>query len=235
MMNTQLNCPNCKSSIAANDINISQLIAKCANCGQVFNFSQGSVSLGRQRPEIVIPPGIEAYSLLSELNFEISWRRSSSSFLTFFTILWNLFLIPFVGVAIFSGEFFILAFISLHLLVGVSLLYYTIATFVNTTYVMVDRHRVTIEHKPMRMPFYPNRDIPVREIKQLYTKRYVAGTTNNKPNHAFQLCLKKTNGVEVVLIKGLKNPDHARYVEQEVERFLDIDDLPVKGEWLASS
>lgn len=231
-MNTQLNCPNCNSNIPANDININELVAKCARCGQVFNFKGKEIQLGRHRPEVVIPPGIESYSLLSELNLEISWRKSASSFLLFFTIIWNLFLIPFVGVAVLSGELMILGVISLHLLVGVCLLYYTIATLVNTTYIMVDRHRITIDHKPLHMPFYPNRDIPIREVKQFFTKKYMSGKTNGNPNYAYSLHLQKEDGSEVRLLKGLKRPNHARYVEQEVERFLDIPDQPVEGEWL---
>ena len=228
-MDRQLKCPNCQSDIPASDVNIKELVAKCQHCHHVFNFTDKNYAV-KNRPEIVMPAGIESFSLLSELNIEISWRKSVNSFLTFFTILWNLFLVPFILFAIFSGEIMALVGISLHVLIGVSLLYYTLVCFVNTTYIMVNHYRILVEHKPLRLPFYPNRDIGVHEIDQLYTHEYVASTTNGKPDYAYAVHLKLKDKSDIRLIKGLKNPDQALYIEQEIEDFLKIDDKAVKGE-----
>ena len=231
-MNQRLNCPNCSHIIPAKDININELVAKCTNCHHVFNFVEKKASSPiRHRPEILLPAGIESFSFLSELHIEVSWRKSHSSFLTFFTILWNTLLLPFVIFAVLSGEIIVLLGISVHLLVGVGFLYYTIASFLNTTYIILDHRNLTIEHKPLHMPFYPERTISSRDISQFYVQRYVASTSNNKPNYAFAVQLQTKEQEEIRIIKGLKKPNQARYIEQELERFLKIDDRPMESEW----
>lgn len=227
----QLQCTNCKADIPSEDININQLIAKCSQCNTVFEFEQTVRSSPRVRPEIVMPQGIEAYHLLSELNIEVKWKHSFSSFFAFFTIFWNAIVFIFVAAAILTGEYTMLLAVGVHLLIGIALLYYMLTVIVNTTYITVSNYSMLIEHKPLKLPFYPDRDIPVTEIEQLYVERYVASTTNNKPNYAFGLYLLKKNEEKIRLLKGLRNPEQARYVEQEVERFLKITDRKVEAEY----
>ena len=230
-MSIQLSCPNCRKAIRAEDINIEQVVAKCANCNHVFSFTRELERDRYRKPEVLLPPGIEAFSLLSELNIEISWKKSRSSFLTFFTVFWNAMVIPFVLFALFSGEYLILLGISIHLLVGISMLYYTLGAFLNKTFVIVDHYNVHVETKPLRMPFYPDRHLPVGEIKQLHVEKYVASRTNGRPDYAYTVIAQMTNQERLKLVKGLKNVNQARYIEQEVERFLKIPDEPVEGEY----
>lgn len=234
-MSTQLSCPNCQAFVLAENINIESLVAKCGNCNHVFSFEKEVPQPAYQKPEVYLPPGIEAFSLMSELNLEIDWRQSRSSFLTFFTILWNALLLPFVAVAISTGEYETFLFISLHLLVGVSLIYYTLTVFLNTTYVTVDHYNLHIEHRPLRLPFYPDRHIPVTDLSQLHVEKYVSSKTNNRPNYAYAVTATFDNDEQIRIIKGLKKMDQARYVEQEVERFLKIEDAPMAGEYVRGS
>lgn len=231
-MSIQLTCPNCRKRIRAEDINIEKLVAVCAHCDHVFSFGEELSRAAYRKPEVLLPPGIEAYSMLSELNIEIDWRQSKSGFLTFFTIVWNAFLLPFVVVAIASQTYEMLLFLSLHLSVGIGLLYYTLTVFLNKTFIIVDAYNLHVEHKPLRLPFYPDRHIPVGEIGQLHIEKYVASRTNNRPDYAFAVVATLTNQENLKLVKGLKNVNQARYVEQEIERFLKIEDRPVEEEYL---
>ncbi len=228
----QLNCPNCRQPVPAQDINISQLVAKCRQCGQVFSFEEKVRRAPRQREEVLLPPGIQAFSLLSELNIEVRWRESSNSFLMFFTLIWNAFIIPFVVIAISSGQFGMLLGLSLHLLVGVGLIYNTLATLLNTTTIILNHYRLSIQHQPLRMPFYPNRELSVAEVEQFYVDKYSAGKQNGNPVWAYAVKAELKDGEHLQLVKRLKNPNQARYIEQEMERFLDMKDRPVEGEWL---
>lgn len=231
-MNEQLLCPNCGADILAEDINIHQLVAKCHACNHVFQFDAKLAAPGRHRSEILLPPGIEAYSLLSELNIEINWRKIGGlGFFLFFTIFWNAIVLPFAFFAILSGNLMILLFLSLHLTVGIGMLYYVIAHLVNTTYINVTRRYITIEHKPVRWLFSPNRSLHCNEVKQLFVTRYVASTTNGQPNHAFKVTAIMQSDENIELIKGLRTIDQARYIEQQVERFLNIKDVEVEGEY----
>ncbi len=233
-MQIQLECPNCGAAIRAEDININQLVAKCNQCHTLFGFDTMLKQVERHRAEVPLPPGIEALSYLSELDIQISWRKTSNAgFFIFFTIFWNAVLVPFIIIALTQGEWIILLFISLHLLVGLSLLYYTLSVLFNTTYIRVNHQEVVIEHRPLKMPFYPDRRAPVQDIDQLFIDKYVESRTNNRPNFAYAVraVLKSNSDKRIPIIKGLKNKEQARYIEQEIERFLNIKDRPVEGEW----
>ncbi|HMQ60322.1 MAG TPA: hypothetical protein PKE06_06625 [Flavilitoribacter sp.] len=235
-MNENLYCPNCNSLIPAADINIASLVAKCNHCNSVFSFDRQVSAVPERsykRAEVMLPRGFEAFSTLSALDVEISWRQTSDGmgFLLFFTLFWNFIVFIFVFIGLASGEYKMLLFISVHLLVGVSLLYYVIATFVNKTYIQVSRRQVSIVHTPLKLPFYKDKSIFSNELDQLYVQRYVASTTNGQPNHAFALQARLKNGREIRLIKGLKHPDQAAYLEQQIEKFLTIEDRPMEGEY----
>jgi len=228
----QLSCPNCRADILAKDINIDKLVAKCNKCHHVFSFEEEIQQAQRHRPEVLLPPGIEAYSTPNEVDMIISWRHSNSSFMTFFTILWNGMLLPFVFAALASGDFRVFLGISIHLAIGLGLLYNMIANFINTTQVNVDRQRLLIEHQPLHFPFYKEHHIPITDIQQIFIKKYVASKTNGTPNFAFSVNVELDSKRSIQLVRGLKHADQALYLEQQVERFLEIEDRPVEEEWL---
>ncbi len=232
-MNINLRCPNCQNPIPAADINISSLLAKCGNCNSVFSFDPQTSVRSYKQQEVLLPPGFETFSTLSGLDIEINWRQTSGGigFMLFFTLFWNFIVFIFVIVGISTGEYQMLLFISLHLLIGVSLLYYVIATLVNKTHIQVSRRQLSIAHMPLKLPFYKSRTLFSNELEQLFVHRYVSSTTNGKPNHAFGLKARLKDGMEIELIKGLKHPTQAAYLEQQIEKFLNIEDKPMEGEY----
>ncbi|PHN04799.1 zinc ribbon domain-containing protein [Flavilitoribacter nigricans] len=232
-MHLQLACPNCATSIKAENINITSLVAKCHHCNSVFNFSNNLEVASRNRPEIMLPPGFEAYTTLSSLDIEFSWRQSSKGlgFFIFFALFWNGILSIFVVTALLTGELQILLFTSVHLLVGISLIYYILTVLMNKTYVLVSQREILIEHRPLRLPFYPNRSISAMDLDQLYISKYVSSRTNGRPNHAFSVIARLRTGSEITLIKGLRQPEQATFIEQQIEKFLHIEDRAMEGEY----
>jgi len=226
-----LNCPDCQEHIQAENMNLVKTIAKCKHCDSIFNFEERLDLEVPVRPEIFLPRGMEVLKLRSELEIQISWRDTLSTFLVVFAIFWNAIVLPFAAFAIISGELIMLLFLSAHLAVGLGLLYYIITTILNTTFVTVDSRHLFIEHRPLRFPFYPNRDIPVDDIDQIYVDKYVKSTTNGRPDYAFAVEAILKNKEHVRIVKGIQHPDQALYIEQEVEHFLQIPDRPVAEEW----
>lgn len=233
MNQLQLSCPNCRAEIQAADINVANTLAKCASCNTVFDFSPVLKTPSHKKQEVLLPPGIEAYSTNYELDIELNWRKTSKAlgFFLFFTLFWNGIVSIFVVTALLTGSFGMLAAISIHLLIGIGLLYYVLTVLFNTTYVIVSQRELSIEHRPLRTPFYSNRYIPTRDIDQIFVEKYAAGKTNGKTNYAFAVQAILPGGKRVKLVKGLKNADQALYIEQEVESFLRIQDEPVDEEW----
>ncbi len=133
-LGTQLECPNCQAEILADDINIDRAIAKCHNCHHVFPFDEETKERrpARKRAEIFQPEGIEMFRLRSELNIDFKWRNLQSShwFMVLFTLMWNAIVLPMAIAAMMSGEITALLFMSVHILVGVGLLFNLISNFI---------------------------------------------------------------------------------------------------------
>lgn len=236
-MHLQLACPNCATSIRADNINITSMVAKCHHCNSVFNFSNTLEVASRNRPEIMLPTGFEAFTTLSSLDIEYNWKQTSKGlgFFIFFALFWNGILSIFVITALISGEYQMLLFTSIHLLVGIGLIYYILSVLLNKTYILVSRREIQVEHRPLRLPFYPNRNISAMDLDQLFISKYVSSKTNGRPNYAFSVIARLRTGSEVTLIKGLRQPEQATYIEQQIEKFLNIEDRAMEGEFSISS
>ncbi len=232
-----LHCPACRHFIKGEDINIDKLIARCCNCDHVFNFDgvlTGDAFNPYKRPEMLIPNGLEVLRLYNELDVQINWfrniSRSGLAFYIVFTLVWNLILLPFVLIAIFFGEWHMLLFSSLHILVGVGMLFRLLAIFINTSHLNVTRRWLNIRTSPIAWPFRRNRRIPVQDIRQLYVTQYEESRTNDRPNYAYALHAILKNGEKLKLIRGM-NLETMRYLEHEIESFLRIENVPVKDEY----
>ncbi len=224
----ELQCPDCNAPIHGKQINIDTSLAHCNSCGNTFQLEREPE---RGKPEIFMPADFDVLRLRNELDIEFKWRRSLNGFLTFFTLVWNSILFIIASTIILSGSWGMLLFLGLHGSVGIGLLYHTVTTLFNRTNVLVDRDYLRIEHRPLPLPFYPNKAIPIQDIKQVFVERYTAGKTNDVPVYSFALRLIQRNGKRLRLVQGLKHAEQAQYLEQEIEYFLQIDDKKVLGEW----
>lgn len=185
--------------------------------------------VARKEEIFIIPKGIEVLKMLSELNIDVKWRGNVHWFLVIFTLIWNAFIFVFLTIALSSGTYGILLFMSAHILVGVGLIYRTLAGLFNTTHIVVDHSYTTIQHRPFKV-FFKEIKIETRNIEQLYVKKYIMSRTNGKPNYAYGVMAKMKDGSEIRIVKGIKRTEQALFIEQEIEKFTGIVDRPVRGE-----
>ena len=231
-----LNCPDCRYPIPYDDINITKTIAKCKSCDNIFDFAEeedgSSLSvLSPRRKEIVIPTGIEVLSLMSELEIMIKWKKAGKSFAPFFSVIFFVFSLFFLYTMILSGAYGMIPFLLPFLLAGGHLMYTSLGYFINTTYITVDDQKLQIEHKPIKFLSQRNTYYHPDEIDQLYTRRYQVGSQNGMPVYAFAVEMELKNGKKQSLVKSLHSAKYGRFIEQEIERYLKIQDRPVSGEW----
>jgi hypothetical protein len=234
-MKLRLNCPECKEKIEYRDVNIAKAIARCRKCESIFEFEKVLASAKVPKEKVLLPEAMEAYYMLTGFDIEINWRKSSASFkfFLFFAIFWNGIVSIFVITALATGSYDFLWPMAFHIIIGLGLLYYILAVLLNKTYIGVSQWDLTVEHKPLPMPFFKTHDISSKSIEQVYVERYVASKTNGRPDYAFAVMLRKEGaGKPVKIMKGLKTLDQGRFIEQEIEKFLHIEDKPMKGEWM---
>lgn len=225
-------CEECGFELLGSDINVNSSLAKCGECNNVFSISEDHFFQNdRQgRPEMIMPEGTDVLELNDSLDIRLDWLksqpRSTLVFFTIFTIFWNGIMAVFVGQAIATGALTGLAFIAGHLIVGLGLIYYLATMYLNYTDIIINRSYIEIGHRPVKNPFIPTKRIDAQDIDQLYVNKYVASTTNGNPNYAYALYAIKRNGQKEILIKGM-NKETQLYLEQEIERYLNIKDRPV--------
>ncbi|WP_373548238.1 hypothetical protein [Haliscomenobacter sp.] len=253
-MSNQLSCVTCGQLILAENVNLQNMVAKCRNCNAVFSFVPANADSSKssiletvqalmkeanrgeggtlQRPsdgrKIEMPRGVITERDFGELRFIIPWRNTRRwGFFLLFTIVWNAILTPFVVVGVATGEWIILLVTSLHLIVGVSFLLYTLGLLFNKTSIVVTSQGVDIKNGPIPIPFNPNRFMAVRDIEQLFVEEYVPSKTNGQPDYTYAVTALTTSAERQRLVGGFSQSGHALYLEQEIETFLGIENRAV--------
>jgi len=227
----KLVCPSCHSEIAAGDINVQSAMAKCARCGEVFNFASelGAIDTawGGKAP-VDMPKGFSLTHSMSDLVITRNWFSASAFVLLFFCCFWDGFLIFWYSIGL-RGHAPAIMFIFplLHVAVGVGLTYTMLAKFLNHTVFTISDYAVSVQHGPL--PWGGNKTIPAQEIDQLFCDEKISNTRNGTSvTYNVQVILK--GGERLTLVSGLEQPNHAAFVEQQIESRLSIKDRPVAGE-----
>jgi hypothetical protein len=113
-----------------------------------------------------------------------------------------------------------------HVAVGVFLTYTVIATFFNSTKIQATRSELTVASGPM--PWRGNRVLPASSVRQFTTLNYrsannVEGTARNS---SFGLFTVLDDGRTIRLVGGLKDPMEASYLQQQLEKRLNVRPSP---------
>lgn len=232
-----LHCPDCSEQISSDGINIVKTIAICKHCDNLFDFEPMVLETAglpaiRERREEIIPPGIEVLRLSSELEIMIDWRKNAKTFTFFFAIFWNVFVSVFALIFAIAGAPLVLLFLIPFFLAGGYMLYSSLGYLVNTTYVTVNDHRLSIEHTPIKFLIQRDKHYAPDEIDQVFVRKYSVGSVNNEPVYAYAVDIQiKRSQDKVNIVKELKSLDNAKFIEAEIEYFLNIKDRPVHGEF----
>jgi hypothetical protein len=126
-----------------------------------------------------------------------------------------------------NGPAIMFIFPLIHLALGVAISYSTLCGFVNTTYIDLTRDEVSIEHAPL--PYPGNKSVAAADLRQLYTQE-VTRRTKNGTTTTYSLNAITRSGEKLELLKGLDTPEAGLFIEQQVEKFLNLRNEPVAGE-----
>ncbi|HWB20596.1 MAG TPA: hypothetical protein VG711_09870 [Phycisphaerales bacterium] len=143
-----------------------------------------------------------------------------------FCIIWNGFLIFWYSIAFATnGPWIMILFPALHVAAGVYLTWYTAALFLNTSTICADFQSVQVSHSPL--PWPGNARMASERIEQLFCE---SGKYYNNGMITYRVCARLVDGSKTKLITGLQEQGEALFIEQELERFLNIEDAAVPGE-----
>ncbi|MBF0122097.1 MAG: hypothetical protein HQL21_01650 [Candidatus Omnitrophica bacterium] len=226
----KISCSLCHQEIAAEDINLSQEVAKCSNCNNVFSFSDKISSASsrlQERPAIEMPRQYEIRNDADGFVITRRWLGPAVIFLAFFCLFWNGFMVFWFTIAITQKIYVMALFGSLHAAVGLGMLYSVLAQVFNITTIKVSYDFITVRHAPLPCP--GEKTIPRGDVKQFYSEEDTHETKHGH-GHTYAVRLLTKNEKTIDLIKGLAGRDEALFVEQQIEKFLRIQDENVSGE-----
>jgi hypothetical protein len=219
-----VHCPNCSALVPAEDINISALLGKCAQCDHLFRLpmadlpaaSAPTLPTAEARPSC--PSGIvHDVGMGGELYIRRSWFTPALFFLLFFCVAWDGFLVFWYTIAIFGkaakggGDWMMILFPLGHVAVGVGLTYFTLAGFFNKTQILVDRDELFLKHGPI--PWWGNRRVAVEDIQGIELDP--GAVTNGQQQYG--VSVHHADGRQIVLLSSLpiRQAEYIAYVVAE--------------------
>jgi hypothetical protein len=106
--------------------------------------------------------------------------------------------------------------------------YVLMICFINTTVISVTSNVISVKDKPL--PIWGNKRVASKDVLQLYCKKE---NVWNKFyfSTAFSVEAVMDGKRNVTLLFNLEQAEQALFVEQEIEKFLNIEDKPIKGEF----
>lgn len=239
-------CRQCGAAIPAENVNLDKLIAKCDSCDAVFSFADMYEDVHPKKAkaaveayaDVPMPEAINVYEDdAGRMIIERKWFNCGTVAILGFGLLWNglifgLFVPAFGNMSIggpdmgFFGVFpmlFLLPFIG----AGIFMLYQGLTGLLNTTTITVDDRQIDIRHRPIP---HPGKQLAAGEIEQLYVQRHVH-RGENSTRYTYTVNVIDYNGKKQKILGGLHDPDQGLYIEQEIERYLGIENRPVRGEY----
>ena len=131
----------------------------------------------------------------------------------------------------------------IHVAVGVGLTHYAIAGWMNRTRIYVGYLRITnpegggaqygkkaimVRHAPL--PWLGNKQMPASDVKQLYTQEGTSYSRRGARKVNYEVRVVTQGGRNKKLVGGLTSREQAIFIEQEIEKYLNIVDTAVKGQ-----
>ncbi len=222
-METLTHCKKCGAPIPTEQIYEDLQFAQCVYCGLIFGPGalQASKVLKPRRKPLRSPTGVETTSTNDELHITFTWLRTKFFWLELFV-----FIIAWIG----AGWFFLsvpltnplqAVFYGTVLLVAILLSYPLLAVLINVTSVEVSAKQLRIRHTPL--PGFTQHALNARTLKQLYVKKDF--------DFFYKLLARGADNQDISLLTNIRTVPLLLYIEQEVEKYLNIPDQPISGEY----
>lgn len=230
-----IRCVECDREIPAADVNLDTALAKCTACNAVFGIMdqvQGTtVALPASGPRPIVsqPDRFTVEDSGGSLRISFRWFSPLAFFLLFFCIFWNAFLVVWYVIAFSTnGPLMMKLFPLIHVAVGLFLTYYVLTSFLNRTTITVGEGACRVKHGPL--PWPGNCELFSDDVEQIHVEEKTR-VNNRRLTYYYDVFARMRDGAKVKLVASLTDADQARFVEQEIERFLRIRDEPVPGEY----
>jgi predicted RNA-binding Zn-ribbon protein involved in translation (DUF1610 family) len=177
---------------------------------------------------IPVPNGVICNENAHGLRITRRWFSLKYIPLAFFCVAWDAFLVFWYGIAFSTNAPWIMVcFPIAHLAVGVGMTYSVLTGFINRTILEVTPGKLQLWHEPL--PWTGEIKMDTGDLKQLYAREKTSRGQNGT-SYSYELWMVSKDGSSRKLLSGLDSPDVPLYIEQQIESWLHIPDVPVAGE-----
>lgn len=182
------------------------------------------------KKDITLPKGFEVNYFEEYMQITRVWHGVKTYFILLFALIFNGVWINsgFVELLLSDRELLPKLFFSIFFFLGLGLLYFTVATWLNKTQIYVSKSNIEIKHQPM--PWLGNKKIKADNIEQLFVEEKYQGSSNDNPRYSYNVIGLTSEGTQFKLIAGCESRYHARFIEKTIENYLGIENVTIEGE-----
>jgi hypothetical protein len=225
----KLNCPECGTSIPAENINIQKMAAVCPSCGAVFQFEPAQAKAKRRK--VHQPQNLELHDTDERLQmaFRTNWRLAqngdflSSALLgfsfTFLTVAMTS--VRMSGEALSGGPLMwlipgIFALLSL-------IFYYRTATVAyNKTHIEMDDERISVSRKPIPSLFEQDNDVRLAGVTVIRYEETPASKKEGYDLPRYNVWAETADGSRKIIVKDVIE-EYAVFISQRLNERLAMD------------
>jgi hypothetical protein len=225
-----LRCPSCEEHFQLEDYDTEKGVLSCSHCKALLTLGlkpgarRGAFA---PREEAPMPREIKLLKTKEGIELRRAWFQPAFVLVAMFCLVWDGFFVYFF-VRMFAEDAFSASalFMTGHVSVGGILTYWTLANLFNSTIITVDRRTVRVRHRPFP---WPGATFKRDDIEQLYVKAKQRGGEDG-PYVSYSVWVVLSSKRARELLRGLSEADVALFIEQSIERVLDLKDRSVPGE-----
>jgi len=215
----KVHCPSCAEVVDVENITLEKSLAKCSDCQVIFSIEEEVKSLEvkkEMKQEIFRPEGIDLFYYKDDLEIvmqqQVHWVDGMAAIL-----------LPFFSFLSFLGYFdknvsivfpILLTTLSLFFFYRVLQYYYKYKTYID-----VNQEFLNIRHRPNN--YRKDKSFDVADIDQVYLN------THGDGYFRVNLIVNGTKGQQHIKILTVNSISKAKYLEQELEKYLGIEDRKI--------
>ena len=240
----KLKCPKCLFSIEKENINYQKKTAVCISCHHFFYTKAGEEQKDKNMSYKKVnntPKGFSSIPSLSGLEIKIKTRYVSGGmgqllFGVLFLIMPSLFLYLSIvspeKITNNNGPYMTGFMLAIFIAVALWMIVDGILKIITVTTIKMDDETLEVSSSPISIGRYETRRYPIKEIEQIFVRKYSEKSNDGDPIYEYAVdFLSSKGGKTAWIMKGLSKPNQAWYLEQKLERHLNLQDKHIIGEF----
>jgi len=216
-------CPSCNNTVPADNLNLTDKVAKCGECNIIFSIEEEVSSLNnkpKMNQEIFRPEGIDLFYFKDELDITVKQHVQGLDAIG---------LMIFPAIAFFSTLVYLkkeTISVYIPLVTAIATIYflyrwYTYEKGKNKTFINVSDKFLSIKSRPKH--FRKDKHYHIDEIDQLYIKT----SEDGMGYFSIYMIINGIEGQKHEKLLDVNTISKAKYLEQQIEKHLHIEDRKV--------